>query len=249
MFKQTIVESLISVYQSYYARTNGIPFLSNEAHKNDVASDAHIFGSGASAIETQAILTKNSVVYGCNLTLALLPSWHYGFVERLEDNVFGELQMKILSERKIDKLVLKNTYPFKSNKTKKNIQTLKRRHSVYLLKECQIVSKRDDIEHIVSLLSTNKHDVTRQYASSILTMVFHAVKSGYKNITLHGVDFGGANFYDIKPYVQYRPTVIPSNNARHQTEGYAVTFSEILNRITLLMRNDGVQIRHAKDIV
>lgn len=250
MFKQTIIELIVLAYQHFFRIKHDIPFLPDKGRGPLSQVNAHIFGSGATAIETRVLLNEQSITLGCNLTLALLPHWHYGFVERLEDNAFGIMQMDVLRSRTFDNLVLKNTYPLKKNKISSNIQILKKEHGVSLLKECQVVSNRDDVDHILSSLLSTKYGLTRQYASSVLTMILYAVRLGVRDIILHGVDFGGPCFYDLEPYTQYQPK---SNQSpilgSHQTDDYVITFSEILDKVTELLANDGVKVRHAKDIL
>lgn len=246
--KQALVEFVVFGYQYFYRFFYNLSIEQIYRKDENAAKTAHIFGSGASAIQTKTLLNSDAVTIGCNLTLALLPRWNIGFVERLEDNSFGHVQMQALMERDFGKLILKNTYPFRLNKTRRNLRVLNSKHDLSLLKECQVVAQRNDIEHIVDQVMDQS--VMRQYASSVLTMIMYAVRSGFKRIIIHGVDFGGDSFYDKEPFKKYSFKVSPNTiKSKHQTDEYVVPFSEVLTEVIERLKKDGIVVQFAKELL
>lgn len=248
---QFIVETMVSIYQKCFGTLLEIPNIIPKHSIENITKEAHIFGSGASVLNTMTLLNANSVTFGCNITLALLPKWNYGFVERLEKNPFGEMQMQVLMDREFEYLILKNTYPLKFNKTIKHLDKVKKNHNVCLLRECQILSNRNDVKHILAMVMDDTSMVMRQYASSVLTMILFAVRLGLKKIIIHGVDFGGACFYNQEPYMDYNfeSASRQEANIKHQTDSYDIPFAVILERVIQLLHERGIQVQHAKELL
>ena len=246
---QLLIGGLVGFYQAIFARKNKLS-VTNFPRIEHQGKVAHIFGSGASAIDTKVLLNRDTHAFGCNLTLGLLPSWHVGFIERLENDPFGKQQMEILMDREFSALILKNNYPLKENKTEKNIQLLQTKHrNLSVLKECQIIGKRDNLDRILKYVLDEKTEVITQYASSILTMIVYAIKCGYRNIVLHGVDHGGACFYDYEPFKKYKFGVTKRIDMQHQTDGYTVPFSSVLEQSIIRLASVGITIKYAKELL
>lgn len=249
--KQVVIGNIVALYQSVLGRKNGVSAtdISPACPQNRTA---HIFGSGASAIDTKTLLNKDSDTFGCNLTLALLPRWKAGFVERLQDDQYGRVQMEVLMNREFCELILKNNYPFRENKTKDNIQLLLKKHlKLSVLRECQILSQeeREHIEQILTYVLDEKTCFITQYASSILTMIIYAVRRGYTKIVLHGVDHGGACFYDYEPFKRYKLEDRKVDGILHQTDDYTVPFSAVLEQTVSRLANRGVVVKYAKELL
>lgn len=247
--KQVWVGQLIAFHQARFARKNKL-LLTDISRDYQQDKEAHIFGSGASAIETKVLLNENTDTFGCNLTLAILPSWHVGFIERIEQDPFGKQQMEILMDREFSELILKNNYPFRGNKTEKNIQLLQEKHQcLSVLKECQVIGRRDNLDRILETILDEKSAVITQYASSILTMIIYTVKRGYRQIVLHGVDHGGACFYDHEPFKKYKLDSQKRNDKQHQTDDYTVPFSEVLEQTIVRLAETGISVKYAKEML
>jgi hypothetical protein len=220
----------------------------NQCGRSDIS--AHVFGSGSSAIETRKLIDDKSHTFGCNLTLALLPKWDYGFVERLQDDRYGKMQMDILLAREFSKVIIKNNYPHKCNKNRSNIKLLLDEElPVFILMESQLIGEKNNLATIVSLILDNKASYITQYASSILTMIIFAVRSGYTEIVLHGVDFGGKSFYDSDEFSMYQYITHNASTAVHQTDTYTVPFRAVLDEVILRLGNKGINVMYAKDLI
>lgn len=246
---QSLVEQLTLGYQSILRKTFNLSEAIPVKDMEYIDRKVHIFGSGASAIDTMHIVDEKDLTMGCNITLALLEKWDFGFVERLEANEFGRLQMQVLMERKFGILLLKNNYPTSFNKKPKNIKLLKSKHEISLLRECQVISGRNDIDHLVELILDDSNNVLRQYASSILTMMIFAQRMGIKKMVLHGVDFGGVCFYERHPFTQFNFRKFQdSKTVIHQTDSYNIPFSLVLKSVIDKMKKDGITVVHAREI-
>ena len=64
------------------------------------------------------------------------------------------------------------------------------------------------LEGVIKKLLSDEDSFFFQYASSVLTLVGAARRLGFKEIVIHGVDFGGPYFFDAEAYggkPKYRP--------------------------------------------
>lgn len=247
MLRQYLIDVFIFIYQFLFSFRFGVK---RYVHKKSRFKNnrVHVFGSGFSAIKTREIILKDDITIGCNLSLALLPSWDFGFVERLEDDDFGLVQLSVLLNCEFGLLLLKNNYPMKHRKSFKLVRLLVDKYNMFILHESQFFSKNNSLDYILPRVADRDYFVMMQYASSIVTMIMFAVRNGCKDIVLHGVDFGGRCFYDTAEFDSFKPQV-QSTSMLHQTESYMVPFSVLFDSLKDELAKDSINIRFAKDLL
>jgi hypothetical protein len=107
------------------------------------------------------------------------------------------------------------------------------------------------------LLSDDDHWF-HQYASSVLTLVASAKKMGFRDIVIHGVDFGGPYFFDSEDYIDQAdcmpPKVAGYNHIRgkktdsHPTQFHGMGLRESLEIINRIGSTHGIRLFSATPI-
>lgn len=194
-----------------------------------VTSRVHLFGSGPSARLTVNLVEDGDICYACNLAIKWRPYWDYVFIEKLDRGSFGKEQMTLLKKISYSFLICKNNYPYHPFQSLYKIFTLRKFPRLYLLPECQKSPNHFLSQGFLTNIANKNHNfVFPQYASSVLTMLFFAVRSGAKEIWLHGVD----------SLVRAK-----SSDDVHATELYQVPFSEIFSVIRTHYECSGIKIK------
>ncbi|MFH4893843.1 hypothetical protein [Vibrio diabolicus] len=164
----------------------------------------HIIGSGASLNGSKKIIDAQDYVMGCN----------YSGISRIKHDLYftefaGESCKNVFEDHK------------------QIIKTLKRQGTLTLFKN--IWHERNEIEYISDLFSeqgvmyiedyiihnkwsryeldswydyilNQEETFLPQMSSSVVTMLFLAIRCGFDKIYIHGVDFGGLYFYQSECY-------------------------------------------------
>jgi hypothetical protein len=193
LFKQLSIDIICTSFQFTLAILSNCSLLTLRSFDPKKGTVVHIVGSGASAIETIKKASKSDLFITCNLSVALLQNWDIVFVEQFSEPHFMKYQDKALKGKKIKHLVVKNNYPFRP---RKKIDKLKSYNSKYLelLVEAPFLSGAKNF--ICDRQWENLNCLCiHQYASTLFTMILFALKYKPEKIVLHGIDFGGDNFY------------------------------------------------------
>lgn len=227
---------IISLYQKAISCLLGLNFLkfTSISDVENHTKRLHIFGSGSSALETKFFVKNDDAKYACNLACQFLNNWTILFVENLSGDSYGLKQVDALMSVKCDSLVLKNVYPHRNMFSIKKIIELKKIFNFMLLNETQMGPDRVLSELIKYINSDKTDEIIPQYASSVLTMLLVGVKNGYRDIVLHGVDFG---YFD------------GTFAKKHSTELLAPPFSKVLDFLIRELKSKNVIVKFAKELI
>ena len=202
-----MLERLKSKIRYKYLSLNNIDVINFSCLVNDVknkkeikgSSICHILGSGNSLNHSKSIINSKDYVLGCNYSpLSLIPHdfYFFEFSGPLDDNISDDhfLIASRIREKNDCLVYFKNVWDYKNNlryikrKCKKdNIPICKDRHA-------NVLNINDFSTKINNgyFLSDN---YLIQMISTVFSLIIIAYKSGFDEIYIHGLDFGGLYFY------------------------------------------------------
>ena len=224
------------------------------------SSVCHIIGSGWSLNDSCQRINKNDFVIGFNFSALLKLQYDLYFVE------FGGEKVADIAERHIA-LVDQNVLPctdlifFKNMWEDKNDPEFILKHwapRAKLIKDFfSPCLKANLLDQALSLCLEDKSDFLPQYCSTAITSIFVAYFAGFKDIVLHGVDFGGNYFFEEPSFVGdlkyappskgqssfYAPTM--SSTTVHSTAAGEVGMKSALPILSALLKGKGVALYSA----
>jgi len=167
------------------------------------SSVCHILGSGWSLNESKALISDDDFVIGFNQSALAGTKLDLYFVE------FGGWSVCVESEQQIrlvkDYIIGKTDLVFFKNtwESKNNVSYIVRHwpKEVFFLRDMTILCRKEsDLHRSILRLLNHEGETVRQLLSSVLTSVSLATYFGFKNIVIHGVDFGGKYFFDADDF-------------------------------------------------
>ncbi len=243
-----------------------INYLSRLRIKKNTKSISFL-GSGESALNSLKILSSKDVIIGGNLT-CLLPiyqdvyftEWcgkghaklipHLNNIYTKRSNYIGLLINKSLSQKH-------NQIPYL-----KEFSLTK----YYLYEASRAILHKKDINIFINEALNKKRWFVTQSLSSLFTAISLAYLSGYKEINLFGVDFGGQYFWDTEKFKElgnkmllpndfprgYRygsETLYPirSYSSKHETSIAKFSSETILNSFSEKLKKEDFKITNKKD--
>jgi hypothetical protein len=219
-----------------------------------ISDRCHIIGSGASLLESVDLIGQKDAVFSCNLGC---------FIGRdidlltIEFARHGQDRVGLLSE--LQRISVLNTQAKIRQKIFKNVWQ-DRLHWGYInsnygpesqvLKDVHLpLESRLDIasETVINILKSPPGDLIVQLRTSVVTLVFIAYWSGYKEIVVHGLDGGGEYYFQRRPEVlpetirQQMLSAFPSTNTKryHVANGIVGIF---LSNLACHLENDNVSL-------
>lgn len=159
----------------------------------------HIIGSGWSLNSSHGSIDDGALIMGCNFSALLPLRYDFYFVE------FGGRGVAEIAKRHlalVRELVRSNTdlVYFKNIWEEKNDIDFMLQHwagSVAFIKDFVVPCLAPEfLEQSLRYCLKESTEFVPQYCSTALTLIFIAFQSGFKNIVLHGVDFGGRYFFE-----------------------------------------------------
>ncbi len=230
MIKSYTKKLLSILWQKLLAFSFGVSLISGGSTLT--GRRVHIFGSGPSAKFTRDFVHKMDCFYACNHAVKWMSYWDVVFVESVDSSSFGKDQIRLLKEASYGLLVCKNNYPNHPFRCFFKMLRLRKFERLMILPEYQATP--DEVISDLNHISDHGRFVFPQYASSILTMILFAVRSGAQDIWLHGVDS-----------LSHRRFVL-DNSKPHATECLPIPFSVVLNRVQPILQEYGVTIKIAE---
>jgi hypothetical protein len=252
-------------------RKEGCKVVSPLIAKNEILANysvdnnaiCHIIGSGWSLNHSCHSIKSSDFVIGFNQA-ALCPSIKFNvyFVE------FGSSKMEDISKKQlrlINEVVKKQTAHiyFKNIWEDKNdIDFIIENWSTNIsyIKDYWIPCLfAKNLYQSLAFFLENDNSYLKQYCSTVLTSILFAKFLGFKKIILHGVDFGGAYFFDVEGYfhlLQYRPNKEKeahfygelSKNNVHSTARLSTGLKNSLPIIHNFLYDQGIELFSATDI-
>lgn len=201
-------------------KNNGILMVSPNTYKNiDPSNYSHcnIWGSGYSAAQSSknSYYTSNSFDIGFSFSYLMELDFNFYFLECASEKLakLVEVQKKGLKnfvDLKNCEVIFKNLSEEKNNlnyalEHYSELVSFARDFSV-----AHYLDKNDVYKKTVEILLENDPNYFRQACSSVLSSIVFAKNLGFKNIVLHGVDFGGKYFFDLPEYEkfsEYKPPI------------------------------------------
>jgi hypothetical protein len=228
------LKKLVSfIWQWLLSKVFSIPLVT-DFDVNTAGSCVHIFGSGPSAENTRDMVQSGDFCFACNHAIKWRPFWDCIFIETVDHSTYGLEQTRLLSQVSYGLLICKNNYPHHPFKSIFKLRILRNFPHLLLLPEYQA-----DAQNIVpesrSACIDEMFCIYPQYASSILTMILFAVRSGTKQIWIHGVDSLSAG------------SDMEFSN-RHATERFIVPFSGVFEQVRLELQKLGIQVKVAGEV-
>lgn len=247
-------------------KTEIINYLSNLRIKKNTNSISYL-GSGESALKSLKTLSSKDVIIGGNLT-CLLPiyqdvyftEWcgkghkklipHLNNIYARRSEYIGFLINKSLSQKH-------NKFPFSSEFSLTKY---------YLYEASRAILNNNDINIFINEALNKRRWFVSQSLSSLFTAISLAYLSGYKEINLFGVDFGGQYFWDTDTFKglenkMYLPSDFPrgykygsetlypirSRTSKHETSEAKISSETILNSFSERLKNETFNILNRKD--
>ncbi len=210
----------------------GVPLLSCVAWTAAPAR-VHLFGSGASAEGTRTLVREGEPCFACNHAVKWREEWECVFVETVDYSPYGLEQIDLLKRIFYAHLLCKNNYPYQPLRSLRKMQMLRRFPRLALLPEYQAAGQ--SVAEAAVRAANNSHPQCAfpQYASSILTMLIFAVRSGAKEICLHGVD-------SLSRSEQSQDV--------HATESFTIPFSHVFAIVREKLHRTGITIVLATEL-
>jgi hypothetical protein len=191
----------------------------NSKAKNDNKDKVfHVIGSGWSLNKSISMIKPNEFVFGFNFAALSGIKFDAYFVEHgglKKVKEISDVQIKLIEEvvkKQTDLVFFKNIWDGKNEigYMHKNWPLL-----AYFVRDIDFTDQEINIKNLndllkIILIGNNKN--LMQYCSSAVVVIALAYQCGYKNIVLHGVDFGGEYFFDaedfkgLKEYIPPRKT-------------------------------------------
>ena len=159
----------------------------------------HIIGSGWSLNSSHGSIDDDALIMGCNFSALLPLHYDFYFVE------FGGWDVAEIAKRHlalVSELVQTNTdlVYFKNIWEEKNDIDFMSQHwanSVVFTKDFVVPCLAPEfLEQSLRYCLKESTEFVPQYCSTALTLIFIAFQSGFRNIVLHGIDFGGKYFFE-----------------------------------------------------
>ncbi len=180
-------------------------YMSLSKHNNKVC---HIIGSGWSLNESQNVIDKKkSYVIGLNYAALSRLQFDLYFME--PDYCLPEVTnryVNIIDDLvRLDKssILMKNVYTCDGNKIGYLMDSYGNRVSFIHNVGISIKNRNNMKYWSKKLLKQGKKSI-KQYKSTVITAIVIARNAGFKNIVMHGVDFGGKYFFDAEKYKHLR---------------------------------------------
>jgi hypothetical protein len=214
-------------WQWLLAKVFGVPLISRSA-EGVLGQRVHVFGSGPSADRTRLLVQEGESCLACNHAIKWRSTWDVVFVETVGNSSYGLDQIRLLQEVRYGQLVCKNNYPYLPHRSVLKMAALRRFSGLSVLSEYQ--ASPDEVMRDMELVKGQGPFIFPQYASSILTMVLFAVRSGAREILLHGVD------------ALSRTSERSETSTLHATECLAVPFSVLFERVHRQLELSGISI-------
>lgn len=179
------------------------------------------------------MVREGDLGFVCNHAVKWRPSWDCIFVETVDNSAYGLEQIRLLEQVSYGLIICKNNYPHHPLRSIRKIRALRKFPRLMLLPEYQ-ASSEDVVRDSGGLCAGQGSFIFPQYASSILTMVFFAVRSGAREIWLHGADalLGGSRGGLLN---------------LHATERLSVPFSTVFERVRSQLEMSGIIIKIAEE--
>lgn len=220
----------------------------------------HIIGSGWSLNESKKKIQEEDFVIGFNQAALSGLKFDLYFVE------FGGYKVEEISRKQvqlIEDVVKKQTdlIIFKNIDEERNDPAFIKKFwgdKIFYMPDVQVPMYRERyLEQTMKYLYRKDNIYLKQFISSVLASICLAKNCGFKEIVLHGVDFGGAYFFDVPGYHhlnQYRPDENKnttykkfSKDSVHVTSRDKVGVKECLPILQKLCREDGVTLMSASE--
>ena len=211
----------------------GVPLVSC-SRNGAVGKRVHVFGSGPSAEQTRRWVREGDFCLACNHAVKWRSSWDAVFVETVDNSSYGLDQIRLLQQVNYGLLICKNNYPYHPLRSIIKMRALRKFARLSLLPEYQ--ASPDEVVCDLESVTAGGNFVFPQYASSILTMVLFAIRSGAQEIWLHGVD------------AMYRKLQDSEMVNLHATESLTVPFSVVFERARVQLEASGVLIKIAQEV-
>ncbi len=199
-----------------------------------VGKRVHVFGSGPSAEQTRFWVREGDFCLACNHAVKWRSSWDVVFVETVDNSGYGLEQIRLLQQVNYGLLICKNNYPYHPLRSISKMRALRKFVRLSLLPEYQ--ASPEEVTRDLENAMTQVDFVFPQYASSILTMVLFAVRSGTREIWLHGVD------------AMSRKVEESEMNNSHATERLAIPFSVVFEKALMQLEASSVLIKIAQEV-
>lgn len=191
--------------------------LNSQAKDDNKDKVFHVIGSGWSLNKSMSIIKPNEFVFGFNFAALSGIKFDAYFVEH---GGYGKVkEVADIHVKLIEEVVIKNTCLifFKNIWDQKNeIRYILKNwpQLVFFVKDVDSnpyinMEQLEELSKVI-LLGNDKYII--QYCSSVVPIIALAYQCEYKNIVLHGVDFGGEYFFDeedfkgLKEYMPPRTT-------------------------------------------
>lgn len=212
----------------------GKPLIADLGNKA-LGKRVHVFGSGPSAEQTQILVLEEDLCIACNHAIKWRTSWDVVFVETVDNSSYGQEQISLLNQVNYGLLICKNNYPYRPLSSILKMRVLSNFDRLAVLPEYQ-ASPNEILRDLEKIIEEAEFTFP-QYASSILTMVLFAVRSGAREIWLHGVDSLSQTVNELE------------TNNFHASESFAVPFSLIFDRVRQLLSTTlRVSIKIAREV-
>lgn len=88
----------------------------------------------------------------------------------------------------------------------------------------------------------------RQYKSTVISSIAFAKNIGFKNIVIHGLDFGGQYFYELDNFPEEKKKYIPPETSLsrgkkvHQTAGSVCGTNDVLAHIRDILYKQDIHL-------
>jgi hypothetical protein len=195
-----------------------------------VQRTCHIIGAGWSVLSGVGKVKSDDFVIGMNFSGLCGIKHDLYFVE------FGGSSIDAISlqqKRLIESLPLSNsaTVIFKNLWEDKNEVSYLIKHwgdRVEYIRDIILPCRSEKFLSLVLRdLLTYDRKYLKQYSSTVLTAIALAAKVGFKKIVLHGIDFGGAYFFDLAEFDGNRDLRPPQNKDKnlYKTAGRSTVHS------------------------
>ncbi len=228
------MKKLISFsWQWLLAIAFGVPLISRSRNAA-VGKRAHVFGSGPSAEQTRLWVREGDFCLACNHAVKWRSSWDVVFVETVDKSGYGLEQIRLLQQVSYGLLICKNNYPHHPLRSIAKMRVLLKFVRLSLLPEYQ--ASPDEVARDLENAIGRVNFVFPQYASSILTMVLFAVRSGAQEIWLHGVDAMSHKVDDSEM------------NKPHATECLDIPFSVVFENTRMQLESSSILIKIVQEV-
>jgi hypothetical protein len=220
--------------------------ISSETHKT-----CHIIGLGWSLNDSKdSISNQDSFIIGMNYAALSDLKYDLYFLEQgICDDNETKLRKTILEKEIIHKA--KRIY-FKNTSGHKEIDYILSnygRNVTYMRNYVIICRNSKNLKYWMKELLCYDSRYLKQYKSTITAAIAFAKNAGFKKIVIHGLDFGGAYFFDDKDQVKpemlkYIPPKTSQSSSKkvHQTAASSTGIQFAIPIIKEILVKEGVQL-------